>query len=230
MTEEAPPQLPVDESQRIQDPEKAHVMALEGNNFRSEAAMDRRQAHEMSQQGDHELAKPFINDAEHNDKRAKEIEEEAGRQYDEEKNKDRITPFTADELVDVYESLEKDDRGSGMVELLDAKIMYNFEFWKANPELALEVTEKLASHPEAILRGHASALTTYLLQGVNVEKGIEIAVRLLEDESKETALTTVEQINIALPKFDHLDPGKAFPLLKAYSRALKRWQEPHQET
>jgi F0F1-type ATP synthase membrane subunit b/b' len=92
MSEDAPQFPPADESKRIEDPEKAHAMALAGNAYRSGAAIERHLEGEAMEEDDHQGADHHHNAAAEYDAHAVGHEIEAGKQYDTEQAEQQPAP------------------------------------------------------------------------------------------------------------------------------------------
>src|SRR4051794_3837663 len=88
MSEDAPQLPPAVESQRVEDPEKARVMAESGNALESAAANSRQMAKEYRAMGALDLAHRHDELEGSWSNQAKQLEEEAGKHYDAEQQEE----------------------------------------------------------------------------------------------------------------------------------------------
>jgi hypothetical protein len=211
---------------RVEDLERAHVMALAGDYSRTEAAKSRKV---LQQTGDRTAAfDPTLSDA-----NANHLEEEAGRQYDVEHQNEPTEkfslPMSVDEFFDVYNKILKYDDDSPVLYYLNENVLYNDEFKKQEPEKALELAERFASDPESVARSVAVRLVLRAVWDIDKSKGVEMLKTLLQDSDPSVAAQAVEEG--LEPLFDNqgkipdLSFEEAAPLFKLYADNLAKKAE-----
>lgn len=195
--------------------ERARAMATDGDDYRSEAALDRKGAHDL--EGVDELADTanmYKNHSGRNDEQARNVEEAKGHEYDDENKLQESLGMSLAEFFNTYRIFAT-QKERHICEFIEGQVIFNDEFALAQPELLHRIYEKLATDPLQDLR-ETAAIGINRVFDSNPSKGVDILKKLLADESS----SVVSEAESALDglmlndKFKALDPSITMPILK----------------
>jgi hypothetical protein len=212
------------EKNYVQDPEKAHAMALAGDRERSTAAGLRLNT-EQSRGRDVGI--------QHHEMTADVFEEEAARQYDAEHPAN--SPETGgsskevEELVNLYRDLVTHDPDSPYLAYFRNNIIHNTQYAIDNPEKAKEIYTRLAASDKEALRLEAvfqfvSMLSIDKTLALDTMHQLISNVETIETIS-ETLDSLVNQDGSLKEEARSLSPNEVKLLLRAYADRLVQTQE-----
>ncbi len=218
------------EKNYVQDPEKAHAMALAGKDARDEASSLRSTAKEYQEHKLDDTADIWT-DADRKDDEAARIEEEAGRKHDAEHVAN--SPETnepnqdIDELIDLYRDLIFYDHDNPYLVYLRESIIHNVKFAEDNPEKAKEIFKKLAASDIEEMKMQAAFQFESMLS-IDKELAVNMMVEIISSVDEES-LTAISEVLDAFVDQDGklkepLNHQDIMRLLRTYADAQIRYQ------